>query len=206
LDGYKSEIRFYWIWVPTHPRIVLMYPNATVRRTSELYGLDDLENPTRFNPKRHFANVYQQLQNNSLVSEDELKWTLPLLEEYLIRKGMVTKGWTERVLQPMALNYLRDVFFAAQDYIPPYEGEFAFFGVDLLMDENLGMHLLEVQIHPGMSSEGVKKFIIPPLVKSTVSFIFELRERKRYGLSLCSKDFVSIRDFMVIYNEADAAC
>jgi hypothetical protein len=200
LDGYKSELRWYWIAM-MDPFMLLLYPNATVRRTSEKYTLDDLKNV-----QIHLANKDIQKQANGELDVSALKWTLPMLEQYVVKQGLTHPGWTNRELYPRVMRYLYDAMMAARPWIRAAPGTFTVFGADILLTETLDMYLLEVQKNPGLSQEGVKKWIIPPLLRQTANLLMEVGYRKRTGASLCTRDLEETGLFLMIYNEADASC
>jgi len=200
LDGYKSELRWYWLAI-MDPFMLLLYPNATVRRTSEKYSLDDLKNI-----QSHLANKDIQRQANGDLDVSALKWTLPMLEKDLVNRGLTTPGWVHRELYPRVIRYLYDAMMAARPYIKQAPGTFSLFGADILLDSKLNMYLLEVQKNPGLSREGIKTWIIPPLLRQAANLLMELGYRKRTGTSLCTRDLEETGLFLMIYNEADASC
>jgi hypothetical protein len=74
----KSEIRIYWIIASFDPLKVLVFPQGTVRLTTEKFKLGDYDNPLI-----HITNTHQQ-KKSSKSDEEWIENSLyPKIKEYL---------------------------------------------------------------------------------------------------------------------------
>eukprot|EP00808_Paulinella_micropora_P001522 g49755.t1 len=124
LDGYKSEVRFFWVLMPdwpfpdedrTMPRRgwrVLLWPRPFVRRTSSKFDLNNVEDIAA-----HVTNLDVQKKNSvNDLDESELRWTIERLEEYLKEQKVIDRNdypnqydWLNRYLVPRVVETLQSI-------------------------------------------------------------------------------------------------
>ncbi len=180
LKGKKMEIRTYWLLAGLQdPFLVLMYRDATVRRTSRNFTMGEFADPLV-----HIANTYRQKEVDPAGywnSVDERKWSLQRLAEYVQwdEKTGILNGteWLHEELLPTHRKILETVALAVHPIlldqrrfpVPPgygWDGHFDLFGMDTILDESLRVWLTEIQMRPNLSLESqVKKQIIPCLIR-----------------------------------------
>jgi tubulin--tyrosine ligase like protein 10 len=200
LNERKSEIRVYWSILSIDPLRVVIYPEGTVRLTTQKFKLGDYDNPLI-----HVANVYQQKMHKDYDPDAILKWNFPVLDEYISKDcGLAEAGWLERDLMPKIKRCLEYVARAVQHHLiegKPKEGIFfGLFGADFILDKNLTPWLAEIQKGPGLSySDPMKKEIIPPMLNEAVDMAFEVQDMVEAGESL--QDLEARKKFEWIINE-----
>ena len=196
LQGFKSEIRIYWLIACLDPLLVLVYKEGTTRLTTQPFQLEEFDNPLV-----HIANSYQQKQHPDYESF-RLKWSFSELESYItLELKLADPGFIEDQLKAQIKKILRYVVHSAINTLtrkPPQGLFFGLFGADLILDDTLRPWLTEVQKGPGLShSDPVKKQVIPPMLQEAARIVLEVQQRKRKGASLAKLDSVDGYEWMI---------
>merc|ERR1712070_526696 len=119
------------------------------RLSLEKYSLDSLDD--RF---VHLTNASIQKKHTEYAAkhEDSL-WSCERLEALLTEEGRCEPGWATRRdggLQMATKRIALDCLLAARDKLQRKDGYFDLLGMDLLVDAQLGCHLLEINTNPAL--------------------------------------------------------
>eukprot|EP01124_Arcella_intermedia_P004713 TRINITY_DN126_c0_g1_i1.p1 TRINITY_DN126_c0_g1~~TRINITY_DN126_c0_g1_i1.p1 ORF type:complete len:515 (-),score=94.17 TRINITY_DN126_c0_g1_i1:15-1559(-) len=188
LEGKKMEIRSYWVLASVDP-LIIFYRDGTVRLTTRDYKEEDWNDPLI-----HITNTRQQKKAdpNYYQTEAQRKWNLDQLAEYLKDQGKIQDGkaWLEKLRADLKERIAVSVLAAYPKLLSDmkmegWDGRFELFGMDVILDSDLGMWLTELQDGPGLSLDpGVKRLLIPKLVKELTDIILEIDTLSRLGRKL----------------------
>jgi len=111
------------------------------------------------------------MKDRSIMSVDELA-------DYLVAQGRVrdTSEFHAKVETKMK-EVMRLLFLQVKDKLDRLYGCFELFGFDLLIDDDLGVHLIEINTNPALFTDTtVQKEMLPKLVDDVVGYALELHE------------------------------
>jgi len=179
LNRKKMEIRSYWLLASVDP-LVVFYHDGTVRLTTTDYTQADWDNPLI-----HITNTAQQKKAdpNYYETQTERKWTLPQLAAYLEEHKKVPNGqaYLDNTLRPKLIDIIRTVVQGAHPLLMRektkngWDGRFELLGMDVILDDQLGVWLTEIQMGPGISRDpGVKQQTLPAMLEELMSIMLEV--------------------------------
>ena len=102
-----------------------------------------------------------------------------MVEAHLLERGLVTEGWAAPggPLQHDMKAIIRSVIKAAQPTLARKDAYFDLFGFDLLLDDQLGLHLLEVNTNPALHLDNdVLADLLPRVVRGSLYLVMDARQ------------------------------
>ncbi|APR82058.1 Tubulin tyrosine ligase-like protein 4 [Minicystis rosea] len=201
VEGTKSEIRSYVLIASTNPLLVL-YHDGTVRLTSLPFVRGDWSNPLV-----HVTNTYRQKRADPerwATAGAGMKWTLDALGRDVHARGLTDdSGWVESTLRPALIAMIRAVVRAALPQLSRRRGAFQLLGMDTMVTDDLEeLWLTEMQLGPGLSTEGpVKATLIPEMLAEAAALVIEARDRIQRGED--PRALRARRGFHWVYAETD---
>lgn len=192
LNKKKSEIRVYWLVLSLEPLSAIMYTEPIVRLSSENYIEGDYANPLR-----HITNVYQQKKYSKEFDGKDLKWTMDMCKEEVLRLGLTDnehfvedelipkiKHALTYVLRSTKQNMLKSSLFSTHKQLSSFN-YFGLYGCDIMLDRNLDPWVLEVQKGPGLSfSHKHKAKVLLPMLKHGIEslYTYKFEDDSRFEL------------------------
>jgi hypothetical protein len=198
LDGYKSEVRVYFLVASLDPLRVLWYKEGSVRLAAAPYVAGEWNNTlvhiinTAAGKRELGAEGYAEL-----VAAAPRKWSFTETNEHLSQKTNNATIW-DAITQQMK----RAVKIAIRTAAPRMHTNpdaiadgglmgdawhtFALFGADFLIDADMKAWLTEIQEGTGLShvSERVKEDFVPAMVTQTAQIGVEAASRLAHGETL----------------------
>jgi len=184
LDGRKFDLRVYGLVARASPGafLCLGFANGYARLSLQPYSLDDLGDAfahlTNASVQKRHAD-YKEQGGSSL-------WSMAMVEESLVGRGVCEPGWATSPtggLQTQAKMIMTEVLAAAAKRFQRKEGYFDLLGFDLIVDQALRVHLLEVNTNPALHRDNaVLEALLPIVVDGTVHAVLEAHGRP-HGLS-----------------------
>jgi len=214
INGHKFDIRMYVLVCSFNPLRIYIYEEGFARFASEKYNLlaDSLENQyvhlTNFSINKN-SSAY--IPNDDVTASKGHKWTLKVLFKYLNEAGVnVDTVWGQMVdiviktcisaeptVQPLNDTKLKSLYSC-------YE----LFGFDVMLDDNLKLHLLEVNISPSLHSTSVLDIAVKgPLVRDILNMASfhippeispQQKEKVRSSLKMSLEASVCLDDRMYV--------
>ncbi|KND03653.1 uncharacterized protein SPPG_01124 [Spizellomyces punctatus DAOM BR117] len=180
ISGYKFDIRCYVVVRSYNPLVVYLNQEGIARFATSVYTTTEL------------SNVYAHLTNTSINKfspslsheKDEVgsgcRWTLGKLRTWFEGMGVdFEKIW--RKIQGIILLTLLPV--AVEVPLVP-AGCFELYGFDIMLDENLRPHLLEVNFGPALSLDtDVDVEIKKPLIEDIINLVEISDEQARMAVN-----------------------
>ena len=174
VDGYKSEIRLYFLVASVQPLRVLWYPEGSVRLAVRPFQHSQWQDPLV-----HIVNTAQgkrtlgEKQYAEMVKNLPRKLSFAELSKYHLDKNVTTAGDAWRHILSQILSAVKTVLRAATPSLQHNtDGRreqwhaFALMGADFIVDSDLKVWLTEMQEGPGLShiDERVKEDFVPAMV------------------------------------------
>ena len=179
LDGRKFDLRVYGLVARASPGAYLCLgcANGYARLSLQPYSLDDLGDTfahlTNASVQKRHAD-YKEQGGSSL-------WSMAMVEESLVGCGVCEPGWATAPtggLQTQAKVIMTEVLAAATKRFQRKEGYFDLLGFDLIVDEALKVHLLEVNTNPALLCDNhVLEALLPTIVDGTLQAVLEAHGR-----------------------------
>jgi hypothetical protein len=173
LAGRKFDMRAYCIVARTTPHLWFFRPGYC-KVALESYNSDDLTNRLA-----HLTNACVQkthpaysetLRGQHIWSEEEAEAELIASGRYVTEMGTFWPSIHEQMKRALVT-----VFEASKGLLERREGYFDMLGVDFMLDDNLRLHLLEINSNPAMwfdSSPTLRK-LVPELIESTFDVVLQ---------------------------------
>ena len=157
IHNLKYDFRVYVLVTGLAPLKLYLYQEGMVRFATEEYTLD----------KDHITELYRHLTNVAVNeknkeeykkavdadSEEGSKWSLQVYEHYC-KENNIDYNYIRKQMSDIAIKSLLSVLDQFYDRIKEYgtidRNHFKLFGFDYLLDENLKVHLLEINDRPSL--------------------------------------------------------
>jgi hypothetical protein len=195
LDGFKSEVRVYFLVASVAPLRVLWFPEGSIRLAAQRFAATQWDNPlvhvvnTAAGKRKLGAVAYAKL-----VADQPRKWTFAEVAAHLKKNATLARlsgvggdPW-QHVLGQMKRAIAVVTRAAAPSMQKPGNRSktwhpFALMGADFLLDDKLKAWLTEVQEGPGLShvAERVKEDFVPSMVKEAALIGVEAATRLASG-------------------------
>ncbi|CAK0838895.1 unnamed protein product [Prorocentrum cordatum] len=189
--GKKFDIRQWVVVTRWQPLAVWFYNDCYLR-----FSFSD------YDPSK-IKNKYAHLTNNSISKKakgfddrvDETMWHSDEFCEFLKTIGFSKDGhpvedpWAE-VVQPAMKRVVMTTMQCAQDVVQPRTNSFELFGYDFMVDDDLGVWLIEVNSSPDLSyststTEGLVKAMLEDMMRVVVDVekfgVRPDRPRRKWG-------------------------
>lgn len=182
INGYKFDMRMFALLTYSKRWVLLSYPLFYGRKSLNLYQTFSSDKLT------HLTNASQQKKHpeyNSRKSESIIP-----MEEIIELVGESNF----RNMQIHVHNALISLFLAKKSEIIGKNGCFQLLGLDVLLDDNLQPHLLEVNINPALFTDTEpQKRLFPTLINDVLTVVLGLHEEKT--------EYLEGTQFSVLYQE-----
>eukprot|EP01080_Neovahlkampfia_damariscottae_P000958 gene958-9865_t len=160
IEKKKFDLRLYVTVTSFDPLRVYLFSEGLVRFSTEEYDLSDitttLSHLTNYSlnkkSSKFVSNFDAQTMDEESVDETS-KWSLEKLNKYFVKKGMNTeKIWqdVEDVINKTIISTEFRVNFKMKQTQCNPKNCFEIYGFDILIDENLKSHLIEVNVLPSL--------------------------------------------------------
>lgn len=189
LSGRKFDIRAYCIVARTTPHLWFFRPGYC-KVALEPYNAEDLDNRLA-----HLTNACVQKTHPAYRESLRGKhiWSLEEADAELINSGRYSKSIWPGIHEQMKLA-LATVYQASKGLLEQRDGFFDMLGVDFMLDDQLNLHLLEVNSNPAIffdHSETLHK-LVPDLVATTLDVVLEAQrpsddQDKKTGAAFASE-------------------
>ena len=188
LDGYKSEVRVYFVVASLSPLTVLWHRHGSVRLAVAPFEHADYNTTlihvlnTAAGKRALGAEAFK-----AHVGEGH-KWTFDDLAAHLGRERWVAVEAKMRAAIDATMRAIASELAAPAGSAEAAAGwhTFGLFGADFIIDDTLKPWLIELQEGPGLSHEGdkVKETFVPTMVAQAAQIGVEAAVRRRTGASL----------------------
>ena len=172
----KFDIRAYCLVARTAPHALVLYHGGYVRLSLEGYTLDEARLGDQF---VHLTNAAVQKKHADYGARQSI-WSMERLGTHLEDEARVApRGWTGRRLPAMIKGVMATTIAAAtrEDRLERKRGYFDLLGFDLMLDEDLKLHLIEVNTNPALHLDCDElKALLPPMVDETLQIVLAANE------------------------------
>jgi len=177
LAGVKFDMRCYAGIVTTAPFTAVYWPTMGYVRTSMTPYSDD----NYADLSAHLTNVAiqrKQIEDFDKQAEDSV-WSLDRLQGYMTKKKLAGARFMAEDFKEQMRNIMYHACCAVEHSCEPSVGQFQLLGFDLMLDEELRVHLIEVNRNPDLSTHtSVLRKVIPPVVEELIGMATELHTRQ----------------------------
>lgn len=190
----KFDIRVYMLIASSMPYFVFYHPGY-LRRSITQYVAKST-NQTNFLTNTHYQ---------SLVKNFELKdhiWGFERLQKYLSDHNVAGSQYVSVVLNSAIKKGLLFNFMSARDELSRRKGSYHLFGLDFMIDDELGVHFIEANGYPGFTWSA--DFPTRTLVTQMFDMLIELHESPTAFERMTQGDMYG--GFELIYNELEDDC
>lgn len=153
----KFDIRLYALIPSCDPLRIYMHKAGLARFCTHKYNLDGDYNDTHMHLTNFSLNKDDENFNRcdtGVESVDDSKWSFPFFMNHLKENGFDCDLIMER-LEHVTISTVIAGFAAIrkhhQKLIPHRHTSYEMYGIDIMFDENLCPHLIEINISPSMS-------------------------------------------------------
>ena len=179
INELKYDFRLYVLITGLSPLKMYLYKEGLVRFTTEKYSLDLNKLDELY---RHLTNVaintknknfYKKAQNAD--TEEGSKWSFQVYKHYCEKNGIdFIKIWKQMAdISIKSILAVKDMFIKVINSNGTKDkNHFKLFGYDFLVDENLKVHLIEVNSRPSLSMSDITDYKIKPqLIADTLNIV-----------------------------------
>jgi hypothetical protein len=155
IDGFKFDLRLYVAVTSYDPLRIYLYPEGLVRFSTEKYDLSNLDSRLAHLTNFSLNKFSKKFVANDDVEEDDKgqKWSVSALKRYMETHGVDhVKIWDgiEDVIIKTLLSVENTILKKTETLRCQHKSFFEIYGFDVLIDENMKPHLLEVNILPSL--------------------------------------------------------
>eukprot|EP00331_Platyophrya_macrostoma_P002944 CAMPEP_0176429350 /NCGR_PEP_ID=MMETSP0127-20121128/13665_1 /TAXON_ID=938130 /ORGANISM="Platyophrya macrostoma, Strain WH" /LENGTH=432 /DNA_ID=CAMNT_0017811151 /DNA_START=262 /DNA_END=1560 /DNA_ORIENTATION=- len=170
----KFDFRMYMLVASVDPLIVY-YHDGFLRVSLETYDKYSNDRNVHLTNTHLTKQKIKELNNETLAAEltDYQMWTLNQLQDYLLQAGKITDpNWLDNYLRPTFKKaYIHLVRMSRHNYFN-HSSVYEMFGLDFMLDDKLGLWLIEVNGSPQLVGTSPMK---ERLMIETLSDMFEIQ-------------------------------
>lgn len=185
-QGYKFDFRIYMMVTSVNPLIVHYHDgflrNSLIKydRASSISGVHitntskskKIINKCKEKGTLHNGMNYKQLRDFQMK-------TLEDLQEYLLQEGKITDpNWLDNYLRPEFKRAFLSMAKMNEEYFYKSSDVFELFGVDFVIDEDLKLHIVEVNASPMIIGTATRKTV---LLKKMMEGLFDIQFAYQYS-------------------------
>ena len=179
INKLKYDFRIYVLITGLAPLKLYLYREGMVRFATEAYTLDKNHLNELY---RHLTNVYINQKNTNIYkkavdadSDQGSKWSLQVYENYC-KKNNIDYQYIRKQMGDIAIKSVLSVLEQFLDKIKENgtkdRNHFKLLGFDYLLDENLKVHLLEINDRPSLLMGDINdRKLKPQLVADTLNIV-----------------------------------
>mmetsp|Transcript_9703 Transcript_9703/g.36052 ORF Transcript_9703/g.36052 Transcript_9703/m.36052 type:complete len:868 (-) Transcript_9703:4126-6729(-) len=213
IDGKKFDLRLYVLVTSYNPLTVFIYSTGLVRFASETYSptsTDIYAALTNYSLNKKSKNFVKN--TDALRDGEGSKWSCTALRRWFKRNGISdTHMWQQSydIIVKTIISVESRVNALTSQYVLPENRNtcFEIYGFDILIDENLSPHLVEVNIGPSLSvGSPLDKLIKSNLIRNVLqvtgveAFDRDEMKRKKNAYAEISKLSTSLDYSMMDFN------
>ena len=175
INKLKYDFRLYVLITGLSPLKIYLYKEGMIRFSTEEYSLD-LNNIDKL--YMHLTNVNINQKNKKTYkkaheadTEEGSKWSLQVYEKYCLKNGIDYNKIRKQMIDISIKSILavRDLFLEKiEDNGTKDRNHFKLFGYDFLLDENLKVHLIEVNGRPSLLMGDINDIKLKPQLVADV--------------------------------------
>ena len=175
INKLKYDFRLYVLITGLSPLKMYLYKEGMVRFTTAEYSLDLNKLDELY---RHLTNVYINKKNKKTYkkahdadTEEGSKWSLQVYENYCKHHGIDYGKIREQMIDISIKSILavKDMFLnQLEENGTKNRNHFKLFGYDFLVDENLKVHLIEVNGRPSLLMGDINDLKLKPQLVADV--------------------------------------
>jgi len=200
LNNRKFDIRCYMLIASTKPLFVLFH-HGYCRLCLNDYSLD-VNEKDELDKLAHITNNAIQKKHPDYTNLKETSiWSMKALEGYLKEKLNVSEERIQQIYHEIK-KILAHTIRCADMKLDKKLGYFELLGCDVLLDENLKPHLIEINSNPSFASviEGHRE-VIPDLVKHTLDLELYLNDNQERLSEIVKSEELELGKFEVLFNK-----
>ncbi|KAK8835394.1 hypothetical protein M9Y10_013289 [Tritrichomonas musculus] len=198
----KFDLRFYALVTSVNPIRIYMHENGMARFATHEYD----ENLPLSNLRMHLTNFSLNKDDSSFILSDKedvrnSKWSIQFFFDYIEKQGIDVKSLIKSIEKVSiaalisGLSVVREHHFQC---IKHRHTSYELYGIDVILDEDLNPHIMEINISPSMeASAKLDKNIKYPLLIDTLNMARIIKCNSR-SKNPCN----SITDIDTFYNES----
>ena len=179
INKLKYDFRLYVLVTGLSPLKIYLYKEGMARFTTEEYSLDLNKLDELY---RHLTNVHVNKKNKKIYkkahdadTEEGSKWSLQVYKNYCKNNGIdFQKIWDQMAdIAIKSILAVRDLFLAEIEKNGTKDrNHFKLFGYDYLVDENLKVHLIEINSRPSLIMGDINDLKLKPqLIADTLNLV-----------------------------------
>ena len=179
INNFKYDFRVYVLITGFSPLKMYLYTDGLVRFTTEKYSLDLNKIDELY---RHLTNVAINTKNKNTYkkainadTEEGSKWSLLVYKTYCEHNGIdFKKIWKQMAdISIKSILAVKDIFIKViKSNGTKDKNHFKLFGYDFLVDENLKVHLIEVNSRPSLFMTDINDMKLKPqLIADTLNIV-----------------------------------
>ena len=179
INKYKYDFRLYVLVTGLSPLKLYLYKDGMIRFTTEEYSLDlnKLEDlyihVTNVHINKKNKNIYKKAHDAD--TDEGSKWSLQVYEKYCNNNGIDYKKIREQMadISIKSILAVRDLFLdQIEENGTKDRNHFKLFGYDFLVDEELKVHLIEVNGRPSLLMGDINDLKLKPqLIADTLNLV-----------------------------------
>jgi len=176
LAGRKFDMRAYCIVARTTPHLWFFRPGYC-KVALEPYNAEDLADRlshlTNACVQKTHPAYRESLRGQHIWSEEEAEAEFIASGRHSGEKGTFWPGIHEQMKRALAT-----VFEASSSLLERRAGYFDLLGVDFMLDDQLGLHLLEMNSNPAIwfDSSATLRALVPDLIATTLDLVLEAQK------------------------------
>ena len=179
INKLKYDFRLYVLVTGLSPLKLYLYKEGMVRFTTEEYTLDINKIDELY---IHLTNVHVNKKNKKIYkkahdadTEEGSKWSLQVYQNYCKKNGIdFHKIWEQMAdIAIKSILAVRDLFLSDIEKNGTKDrNHFKLFGYDYLVDENLKVHLIEINSRPSLIMGDINDLKLKPqLIADTLNLV-----------------------------------
>ena len=179
INKLKYDFRLYVLVTGLSPLKLYLYKDGMVRFTTEEYSLDLNKIEDIY---MHLTNVHINKKNKNIYkkahdadTDEGNKWSLQVYEKYCNNNGIDYKKIREQMadISIKSILAVRDLFLnVIEDNGTKDRNHFKLFGYDFLVDDQLKVHLIEINGRPSLLMGDINDMKLKPqLVADTLNLV-----------------------------------
>ena len=179
INEFKYDFRLYVLITGLSPLKMYLYKDGLVRFTTEKYSLDLNKIDELY---RHLTNVAINTKNkneyrkaHNADTDEGSKWSFQVYKHYCEHNGIdFNKIWKQMAdISIKSILAVKDIFIKViKSNGTKDKNHFKLFGYDFLVDDNLKVHLIEVNSRPSLLMGDINDLKLKPqLIADTLNIV-----------------------------------